>query len=61
MTRPSTQNEITGKIHQVKGAIKEKLGQLTDNPKLEIEGTTENLAGHIQDKLGQVQKVVEKP
>jgi uncharacterized protein YjbJ (UPF0337 family) len=59
--RPSTQNEITGKVHQVKGTVKEKLGQLTDNPKLEIEGTAENLAGHLQDKLGQVQKVVEKP
>jgi uncharacterized protein YjbJ (UPF0337 family) len=61
MIRPSTQNEVTGKIHQVKGTIKEKLGQLTDNPKLEIEGTAENLAGHLQDKFGQVQKVVEKP
>jgi uncharacterized protein YjbJ (UPF0337 family) len=52
---------VEGKIHEVKGSVKQKVGQITDNPKLEIEGTTENLAGHLQDKVGQVQKVVEKP
>jgi uncharacterized protein YjbJ (UPF0337 family) len=57
----STRNEVEGKIHEVKGSVKQKVGQITDNPKLEIEGTTENLAGHLQDKVGQVQKVVEKP
>jgi len=58
---PSTQNEIKGKIHEVKGAVKQKVGQITDNPKLEIEGAAENAAGHIQNKLGQMQKVVNKP
>jgi uncharacterized protein YjbJ (UPF0337 family) len=57
----STPNEIAGKMHKVKGVIKQKLGEITDNPELEIEGTTENLAGHLQDKLGQVQKVAEEP
>jgi uncharacterized protein YjbJ (UPF0337 family) len=59
--RPSTQNAIAGKVHKVKGMIKKKLGQLTDNPKLEMEGTAEDLTGHIQNKLGQIQKVVERP
>ena len=44
--RKSAPNEIAGKIHEVKGVIKQKLGENTDNPELEIEGTTENLAGH---------------
>jgi uncharacterized protein YjbJ (UPF0337 family) len=57
----STPDEIAGKMHEVKGVIKQKVGEITDNPELEIEGTTENLAGHLQDKLGQVQKVAEKP
>jgi uncharacterized protein YjbJ (UPF0337 family) len=57
----STRNEVEGKIHEVKGTIKQKVAKITDNPKLNIEGTTENLAGHLQEKLGQVQKVVEKP
>jgi len=42
----STPNEIAGKMHEVKGVIKQKLGEITDNFDLEIEGTTENLAGH---------------
>jgi uncharacterized protein YjbJ (UPF0337 family) len=58
---PSTQNEATGQLHEVKGAIKEELGKLTGNPKLEDEGAVENLSGHIQKKIGQIQKVVEKP
>ena len=61
MMRPSTKNEITGKVHKAKGTIKKHLGQLTDNPKLEIAGMAENLAGHLQEKLGQAQKVIEKP
>jgi uncharacterized protein YjbJ (UPF0337 family) len=58
---PSTKNEIDGKVHEVKGAIKQKLGKITDNPKLEAEGTAEKVTGQLQHKLGQVQKVVEKP
>jgi uncharacterized protein YjbJ (UPF0337 family) len=58
---PSTKNEIDGKLHEVKGAVKQTLGKITDNPKLEAEGTTEKVTGQLQHKLGQVQKVVEKP
>jgi len=57
----SAQNELIGKVHEVKGTIKEKLGELTDNPKLKIEGKVENLTGHLQNKVGQLQKVVGKP
>ena len=56
----SMENELVGKAHEVKGAIKEKLGQLTDNPKLEGEGTGEKVAGFVQKKIGQIQKVVGK-
>jgi uncharacterized protein YjbJ (UPF0337 family) len=33
-------------------------GKITDNPKLEIEGTGEKIAGKMQEKLGQVKKVL---
>jgi uncharacterized protein YjbJ (UPF0337 family) len=59
--RPSIENEVAGKVHEVKGAIKGKVGHVTNNPNLESEGAGENLAGKIQNKIGQVQKVVEKP
>jgi uncharacterized protein YjbJ (UPF0337 family) len=58
--KPSTENEIAGKVHEVKGAIKEKVGQLTNDPDLEDEGTGEKMGGKVQKKIGQVQKVLGK-
>jgi uncharacterized protein YjbJ (UPF0337 family) len=37
-----------GKIHEVKGAVKEKVGKLTNTPHLEAEGTVEKVAGKVQ-------------
>jgi uncharacterized protein YjbJ (UPF0337 family) len=59
--KPSTQNEIVGKVHEVKGTIKQKVGQLTNDPDLEGEGIGEKIAGKVQKKIGQVQKVIDKP
>ena len=36
--KPSSKDEVAGKIHGVKGAVKEKVGKLTNNPDLEAEG-----------------------
>jgi len=58
--KPSTENQVAGKIHEVKGAIKEKAGKFTNDPDLEDEGTGERIAGKVQKKIGQVQKVIEK-
>jgi uncharacterized protein YjbJ (UPF0337 family) len=59
--KPSTENVIAGRVHEVKGKIKEKVGELTNDPDLEGEGIGEKIAGKVQKKIGQVQKVVEKP
>jgi uncharacterized protein YjbJ (UPF0337 family) len=59
--RPSTENEVAGKVHEVKGAMKEKVGHVTNDPNLEGEGAGEKIAGKIQNKIGQVQKAVEQP
>ena len=61
MMNPSTENKIAGKIHEVKGSIKEKVGELTNDPDLEGEGIGESIAGKVQKKIGQVEKVFEKP
>ena len=58
--KPSTENRLKGKIHEVKGAIKEQAGRLRNNPDMEDEGTGEKIAGKVQKKIGQVQKVTEK-
>ena len=59
--KSGTQNEVAGKIHELKGKIKQKIAQLTNNPGLEDEGTSEKIAGKVQKKIGQVEKVIEKP
>jgi len=58
--KPSTTDQVQGKVHEVKGGAKEKIGQVTNNPNLEAEGQDEKLAGKIQKKVGQVEKVFEK-
>ena len=56
--KSSTKDQAEGKFHQVRGKIKEVAGDLTDNPKLEDEGTDEKIAGKVQEKVGQVKKVL---
>lgn len=58
--KPSTEDQIKGKFHEAKGAIKEKAGHATNNPNLEAEGQDEKVAGKVQKKVGQVEKVLEK-
>jgi len=58
--KPSTENEIAGKVHEVKGTIKEKVGKLTNDPDLEGEGIGEKIAGKVQKKVGQVEKALGK-
>jgi uncharacterized protein YjbJ (UPF0337 family) len=57
--KPSTQDKAEGKFHEMKGKVKEKAGQLTNNPGLEAEGTVEKAAGKIQGIIGQVEKALE--
>jgi len=56
--KSSTKDNAEGKFHQMKGAVKEAAGDLTDNPKLKTEGINEKLDGKIQEKVGQVKKVL---
>jgi len=58
--KTSTTDQIKGKFHQVKGDVKEKAGQVTNNPNLEAEGQDEKLSCRIQKKIGQIEKVFEK-
>jgi uncharacterized protein YjbJ (UPF0337 family) len=58
--KKSVKDKIEGKAHELKGAIKEKLGNAVDNPDLESEGQAEKIAGKLQQKVGDVEKIVEK-
>ena len=58
--KDSTKDKIEGAAHQMKGAAKEKLGDLTKNPKLQDDGAAERIGGKIQKKVGQIEEVIEK-
>jgi len=58
--KSSTKDQAEGKFHEVKGAVKEIAGKLSNDPDLEGEGLGEKIAGKVQKKIGQVEKVFEK-
>jgi uncharacterized protein YjbJ (UPF0337 family) len=58
--KPGTQDQVEGKLHNLKGKVKEKVGELTNDPDLETEGEAEEIAGKVQEKVGQVKKVLGK-
>ena len=58
--KPSTQDQTEGALHELKGKVKEKLGQVTKNANLAAQGQDEKLAGKVQKKVGQIEKVFEK-
>jgi uncharacterized protein YjbJ (UPF0337 family) len=58
--KSSTKDQVAGKIHEFKGKAKEIAGKVTDNPRLESEGTVEKISGSIQQKVGEVKKVLGK-
>jgi uncharacterized protein YjbJ (UPF0337 family) len=58
--KDSTKDKVEGKVHELKGAVKEKVGGATNDPNLAAEGTDEKLGGKIQKKVGDIEKVFEK-
>jgi uncharacterized protein YjbJ (UPF0337 family) len=58
--KSSTRDDAEGKMHQVKGKIKEFTGKVIMNPDMEAEGKGEISAGKTQEKIGKVKKFVGK-
>lgn len=56
----STNDKVKGTFQEAKGAVKEKVGQMTNNPDLETEGTSEKIDGKVRQKVGDIEKVFEK-
>jgi len=52
-----THDEVEGKVREIKGTVKQKIGEATNNPNLRDEGTAERVDGTIEKKVGQVKKV----
>ena len=56
--KASTKDKIAGKIHVVKGKIKEEVGNATTDPNLEVSGNAEKNAGKVQKRIGRAEKAV---
>ena len=53
-------DQVEGTWRQLKGKVKEKWGQLTDDELDEYEGKTEQLAGLIQKRTGEAREAVQE-
>jgi uncharacterized protein YjbJ (UPF0337 family) len=53
-------DQIKGKWHQIKGEIKRKWGQVTDDDLKEGEGDMEKLIGKIQERSGERREAIKK-
>ena len=49
---------IEGKADKAKGFVKEKAGQLVNDPDLEAEGAADRVRGEIKDRIGQAKDKV---
>lgn len=58
--KPSTKDQMKGKLETLKGKGKEAVGILTGQRELEAEGKRQTRAGKAQEKLGQIEKVLGK-
>jgi uncharacterized protein YjbJ (UPF0337 family) len=54
------QQQLQGNWHEIKGAVKRKWGQLTDQELTAAEGNMESLIGLIQRKTGESRAAIER-
>jgi uncharacterized protein YjbJ (UPF0337 family) len=58
--KTSTEDKIKGSCHEVRGAIKEEVGKVTNNCCTEAKGKIEKNAGKLQHNLGVAEEATEK-
>jgi uncharacterized protein YjbJ (UPF0337 family) len=58
--KSGTHDKAEGKLHQIKGKIKEVIGKTVRKRDLESEGKVENVDGKVQEKIGEAKKTLGK-
>ncbi len=53
-------HQVTGRVEEAKGAVKEAAGKLVGNKELEVKGMLEKNAGKAEAKAGDIANKVEK-
>jgi len=49
-------DEAEGKAKKIKGKVKDKAGELINDPELESEGEADRIEGEVQDTFGKVRR-----
>jgi uncharacterized protein YjbJ (UPF0337 family) len=49
-------DEAEGKLEKARGTIKENVGDLTDNEKMEIEGKIDKTKGEVREGIGDIRE-----
>ena len=55
-----TKDQVEGKFHEVKGKVKEKAGQVINNPDLEAEGKPRTSLAKFKRKSGRLKKSLKR-
>jgi uncharacterized protein YjbJ (UPF0337 family) len=58
--KPMDKDRIKGSVEQAKGAVKETVGKVAGDAKLEVEGRNEKAAGKVQNAVGGVKDALKK-
>jgi uncharacterized protein YjbJ (UPF0337 family) len=56
----ANKQEIKGRAQRIKGRVKEGVGRMTNNPRLEDEGRGDQVAGAAKETVGTVTRNVKK-
>ena len=49
-------DEMKGKVEKAKGYVKEKAGEITDDPTLEAEGKIDRASGAVRESFGKAKR-----
>ncbi|MGE3246803.1 MAG: CsbD family protein [Beijerinckiaceae bacterium] len=56
----STTDKVKGKANELAGAAKQKIGEWTDNKKMQAEGAAQEAKGETQQAVGNAKEGVKK-
>ena len=59
--KPSTEDEIAGKVHEVNGTIKEKVGQVTNDSDWKAQASLRTLPGKSRRTSAGLKKSLKNP
>ena len=59
MIKRSTKDKREGAFHELRGKLRQKVGQLTSDPALEAKGLDEKISGKMQKKIGDLERAIE--